>query len=149
MKKIFTLAAILISLSIASFAADRPKKGKISVTSNTNATVFVKIDGQKYNLDRNEFVMNSINAGNHRVEIYQIEKGGFFGRMRTRVIYSDFINVAPDQSVSLNVNRMGNVMVKKSGFDPYGRDDRWGNDRDHDSDHGYGRNDDRDHGRKW
>ena len=148
MKKIFTLAAMLIGLSVASFAADRPKKGKISVTSNTTATIFVKIDGQKYNLDRNEFVLNSIKAGNHRVEIYQMQRAGIFGgAMRTKVIYSDFINVAPDQTVNLNVNRMGSVAVRKTGFDPYGRDDKWGNDKDHG---GYSqRDDDRDHGKKW
>jgi len=151
MKKIFTLTMILISLSVASFAADRPKKGKISVTSNINATIFVKIDGEKYNLDRNEFVLNSIRPGNHRVEIYQIERAGLFGRMKTRVLYSDFINVAPDQAVNMNVNRMGNVMVRKSGYDPYDRDDKWGRDRDDDRDHGgYSQKDnDRDHGRKW
>ena len=148
MKKIFTLAVMLIGLSVASFAADRPKKGKISVTSNTTATIFVKIDGQKYNLDRNEIVLNSIRPGNHRVEIYQMQRAGIFGGgMRTKVIYSDFINVAPDQAVNLNVNRMGSVVVRKSGFDPYGRDDKWGNDKDRG---GYSqRDDDRDHGKKW
>lgn len=147
MKKIFTLAAILISLSVATFAADRPKKGKISVTSNSVATIFVKVDGQKYNLDRNEFVMNNIKPGNHRVEIYRMERG-FFGAMKTKVIYSDFINVAPDQLVNLNVNRAGGVVVRKSGS--FDRDDRWDND--------YGRNDrggrndrdrDRDYDKKW
>lgn len=145
MKKIFTLATILISLSVASFAADRPKKGKISVTSNSNTAIFVKIDGQRYNLDRNEFVLNSIKPGNHRVEIYRMERG-FFGAMRTKVIYSNYVFVAPDQLVNLNVNRNGNVAVRKSDFDRYDRDDKWGNDRDRD----YGRrNDDRDHRDKW
>jgi len=142
MKKIFTLAAILISMSVASFAADRPKKGKISVTSNSNTTVFVKVDGKKYDLDRNEFVLNSIMPGRHRVEIYRMERAGIFGAMRTKVIYSDFVNVAPDQLVNLNVNRAGNVVVRKSAADPYGRDDKW--DRD------YGRRDnDYDHGKRW
>lgn len=148
MKKIFTLAAILISLSVASFAADRPKKGKISVTSNTYGNLFVKIDGQRYSLDRKDFVLNSIKPGNHRVEIYRMERRGLFGGMRTKVIYSDNVFVAPNQAVNLNVNRNDYVVVRKSGFDPYGRDDRWG--RDNDRDHDYGRrDDDRDHKGKW
>jgi hypothetical protein len=148
MKKIFTLAAILISLSVASFAADRPKKGKISVTSNSIANIFVKIDGQQYNPDRNEFVMNNIKPGNHRVEIYRMERG-VFGRAKTKVIYTDFINVAPDQLVNLNVNRNGGVAVRKSGYNDYGRDDKWGNDKDRDHGGYSQRDDDRGQGRKW
>lgn len=149
MKKIFTLAAILIGFSVASFAADRPKKGKISVTSNSYSNLIVKIDGQRYNVDRNDFVMNSIRPGNHRVEIYKMERGGFFGRMRTKVLYNDNVFVAPGQMVNLNVNRNDYVVVRKSGANPYDRDDRWGRDRD-DRDHDYGRrDDDRDHRNGW
>ncbi|AXY76965.1 hypothetical protein D3H65_24565 [Paraflavitalea soli] len=148
MKKIFTLAAILLSLSVATFAADRPKKGKISVTSNTFGNLIVKIDGQRYNMDRNDLVLNSIRPGNHRVEIYRMERRGIFGGMRTKVLYSDNVFVAPDQLVNLNVNRNDYVVVRKSGFDPYGRDDKWGrgNDRYHDYSQ---RDDDRDHRGKW
>lgn len=144
MKKIFTLAAILMTLSIASFAADRPKKGKISVTSNSNANIFVKIDGQKYNLDRNEFVLNSLKPGNHRVEVYKLERGGFFGGMRTKVLYSNFVNVAPDQMVNLNINRFDDVVIRKSADNFGGRDDKWGNDRGQGNgrDGDYGRRDD-------
>lgn len=141
MKKLFTLVAILIGLSVVSFGADRPKKGKISVTSNSYNNLFVKIDGQRYNMDRNDFVVNSINAGNHRVEIYRMERRGVFGRTVTRVLYSDNVFVGPNQVVNLNVNRNDQVMVRKSGggFD---RDDKWGRDnRD------YGRRDDN-HGQR-
>lgn len=148
MKKIFTLAAILISLSVASFAADRPKKGKISITSNSPSTIFVKIDGQRYNIDRNEFVLNSIKPGNHRVEIYRMERRGLFGGMKATMIYNSFVMVAPDQLVNLNVNRYGSVAVRKTGFDPYDRDDKWGRDRDNDHDYGR-RDDDRGRGNKW
>lgn len=150
MKKIFTLAAILIGFGVASFAADRPKKGKISVTSNSPATIFVKIDGQRYNLDRKDFVLNSIRPGNHRVEIYRMERTGFFGGTRPRLIYSDYVFIAPNQLVNLNVNRNGNVVVRKSAFDRYDRDDRWGNDRNRDRDGDYGRRDnDRDYRNRW
>jgi len=148
MKKLFTLVAILIGLSVASFAADRPKKGKISITSNSYANLFVKIDGRRYNLDGNDFVVSSIHAGNHRVEIYRVERGGFFGRMRTKMLFNSDVFVAPDQSVNLNVNRNDYVVVRKSGYDGYDRDDRWGRDRD--DDHNYGRrDDDRDHRNRW
>ncbi len=146
----FTLAAILIGFSVASFGADRPKKGKISVTSNTYGTLFVKIDGQQYNMDRNDFVLNSIRAGSHRVEIYRVERRGFFGRARAKMIYDDNVFVGPDQTVNLNVNRNDYVVVRKSGFDGYDRDDRWGRDRDRDRDHDYGRRDDEgDRRNKW
>lgn len=143
MKKLFTLAAILIGLSVVSLGADRPKKGKISVTSNSYANLFVKIDGKQYTLDRNDFVANSIRPGNHRVEIYRLEKRGIFGRTVTKVLFSNTVFVGDNQNVNLNVNRNDNVVVRKSGgFD---RDDRWGRDnRD------YGRRDDnRDHRDRW
>lgn len=149
MKKIFTLAAILLSLSVATFAVDRPKKGKISVTSNTVGNLIVKIDGQRYNMDRNDLVINSIKPGSHRVEIYRMERRrGIFGGMKTKVLYSNSVFVGADQSVNVNVNRNDVVVVRKSGFDPYDRDDKWG--RDNDRDHDYGkRDDDRDHKGKW
>lgn len=148
MKKLFTLVAILIGLGVASFAADRPKKGKISVTSASNATIFVKIDGRNYNMNRNDFVADNINPGNHRVEIYKIERGGLFGRARTKVIYSNSVFIAPGQMVNLNVNRNDYVVVRKSNNNPYDRDDQWGRDRD--GGHDYGRRDDnRGHNSRW
>lgn len=148
MKKLFTLAAILIGLSVASFAADRPKKGKISVTSASNTTIFVKIDGKNYNMDRRDFVLNNISAGNHRVEIFKIERGGLFGKARTKVIFSNNVFVAPDQVVNLNVNRNDYVVVRKSGGNGYDRDDKWGRDRDGDRDYGR-RDDNRGDNRRW
>ena len=148
MKKLFTLAAILIGFSVASFAADRPKKGKISVTSASNNTIFVKIDGKNYNMGRNDFVLNNISAGNHRVEIFKIERGGIFGKARTRVIFSNNVFVAPDQTVNLNVNRNDYVVVRKSGFDRNDRNDDWGRGRDGDRDYGR-RDDNRGDNRKW
>ncbi len=70
------------------------------------------------------------------------------GRSKTKVLFSNNVFVAPDQTVNLNVNRNDYVVIRKSGFEGNDRDDRWGRDRD--NDHDYGRNnDDRDRRNKW
>jgi hypothetical protein len=137
MKKIFTLAAILFS--VTTFAAERPGPAKISVTNDGRAFIQVKIDGRKYDLNRNTFAMSNIKPGYHTIEIYRIENRGMF-RSKARTIYSSSMYIAPSQLVDIDINRFGNVEVRKRGFDrpdrdgrydSRGRDNDWGNrDRD-------------------
>jgi hypothetical protein len=128
MKKIFTLAAILFS--ITSFAAERPKPAKLAITSNDRATIQVKIDGVMYNLNRNTFVMDNLRAGSHTIAIYKTDLIGF--RKKTALIYNSAFNVSPSQFVDIDINKNGKVKINKSKIDRNDRDDRWkGNDRDY------------------
>jgi hypothetical protein len=132
MKKIFTLAAILFS--VTTFAANgnpRPDDSKVAIRSNSDAFIQVFIDGKQYNLNRNGFVMDNIRSGRHRIEVYKVENYGMF-RKRPQRVYSNTMVVKPWESLNININRGENVWVN-TRFD---RDDRRGNDRDY----GRGRN---------
>ena len=147
MKKIFTLAAILFS--ITTFAAD-PRPGKLAIRSNSDAFIQVVVDGKQYNLDRNGFIMDNIRPGRHRVEVYQVNRYGMF-RRRPQMIYSSTTFVKPWESLSININRFERVMVdsRSDHDDRYngggyanGRD--W--DRNHDNDRDRDRGNDRGYG---
>jgi hypothetical protein len=134
MKKIFTLAAIL--LSITTFAADRnprPNDSKVAIRSNSDAFIQVFIDGKQYNMNRNGFIMDNIRSGRHRIEVYKVDNYGRF-RRRPQMVYSNTTFVKPWESLNININRGERVFVD-TRFDRddryYGRDDRRDNDRDY------------------
>jgi hypothetical protein len=81
MKKIFTLTALFVGLSIATFAAERPAS-KISVSSKTNTLVQVKIDGVNYSLDRFGSMTNTIMPGFHSIQISKSANRGMFRKGR-------------------------------------------------------------------
>ena len=67
MKKIFTLAAILFS--ITTFAAEYPgpNDSKVMIRSFSDAYIQVFIDGKQYNVNQNGFAFDNICAGRHQV----------------------------------------------------------------------------------
>ena len=149
MKKIFTLAAILFS--ITSFAAVHPgpNAGKVSIRSNSDAFIQVVIDGKQYDMHCNSFVMDNLRPGRHCIEVYQVNNYGF--RRRPQMIYNNTTFVRPWESLNININRFEQVWVEsRSNRDDrynggygngygYGRDDR---DRDFDRGQVYGDRDD-------
>ena len=133
MKKIFTLAAIL--LSITTFAADKnphPNDSKVAIRSNSDAFIQVFIDGKQYNMNRNGFIMDNIRSGRHRIEVYKVDNYGMF-RRRPQMVYSNTTFVKPWESLNININRGERVWVdtRFDRDDRNGRNDRWDNDRDH------------------
>jgi hypothetical protein len=134
MKKIFTLAAIL--LSITTFAADRnphPNDSKVAIRSNSDAFIQVFIDGKQYNMNRNGFIIDNIRSGRHRIEVYKVDNYGRF-RRRPQMVYSNTTFVKPWESLNININRGERVFVDtRLDRDDryYGRDDRRDNDRDY------------------
>jgi hypothetical protein len=119
MKKIFTLIAVLFS--ITTFAAPGPKASKISISNNDRSKMQVKIDGRMYDLN-NTFVMDNVRAGSHSITIYKTERYGF--RTVTKTIYNSSMFVSPGQLIDVDINRSGTVSVKTLSTDKYGRDDR-------------------------
>jgi hypothetical protein len=127
MKKIFTLIAVMFS--ITAFAAPGPKTSKISISNNDRSKIQVKIDGKMYDLN-NTFVMDGVRPGGHSITIYKTESMGF--RKRTAVIYNSSMFVGAGQLIDVNINRNGKVVVKTLSNDKFDRDDRnKGNDRDY------------------
>jgi hypothetical protein len=113
MKKIFTLAAILFS--VTTFAAERPKPAKLAITSSDKTITQVKIDGVMYNLDRNTFVLDNLRTGNHNITIYKTQAFGF--RTKSQVVYNDNLYINSNQFVDIDINRNGKVKVNKSKLD--------------------------------
>jgi len=126
MKKIFTLIAVLVS--ITTFAAPGPKSSKISISSSDRFVTQVKIDGVMYNLN-NTFVLDNIRSGNHTISIYKTDNATF--RKKTQVIYNSSMFISPAQLINIDVNRNGKVVVKTTTAS-IDRDDRnKGNNRDY------------------
>jgi len=125
MKKIFTLIAVLVS--ITTFAAPGPKTSKISISNSDRSMMQVKIDGALYDLG-SSLALDNLRAGNHTITIYKTENGGF--RKRTSVIYNSSMYVSPAQLINIDINRNGKVVVKTTTT-TFDRDDRNNrNDRD-------------------
>ncbi len=140
MKKIFTLIAVLFS--ITTFAAPGPKSSKIAISSNNRSMMQVKIDGVMYNLN-NTYVLDNIRSGNHSITIYKTESFGF--RKKTQVIYNSTMFINPAQSVNIDINRSGKVVVKTTSNYAFDRNNR--NNRDNDGRYDNDRNDRNNNGR--
>lgn len=118
MKKIFTLIAVLFS--ITTFAASGPKTSKIAISNSNRAKMQVKIDGAMYDLG-SSMALDNIRSGNHTITIYRSEYIGF--RKRTQVMYSSTMFIAPAQLINIDINRSGNVAVKSTSTDRFDRND--------------------------
>lgn len=128
MKKIFTLIAVLFS--ITTFAAPGPKTSKIAISNNNRFIMQVKIDGTMYDLG-SALALENIRSGNHSITIFKTDNIGF--RKRTQVIYNSTMYISPAQLINIDINRNSNVVVKVTSTDRFNRNDR--NDRNN----GYGR----------
>lgn len=138
MKKIFTLAAVLFSLTTFAAGNPRPNDSKMAIRSNSDAFIQVFIDGKQYNINRNGFVVDNIRSGRHRIEVYKVDNNGMF-RRRPQLVYSNTMFVKPWESLNININRYERVGVETR----LDRSDRRGYDRD------YGRGRDYDRGRDY
>jgi hypothetical protein len=144
MKKIFTLAVMLLSVTLFSasvFAAEplHPNFGKVSIKSRSDAFIQVVIDGRTFNMDRSGFMMENLRPGRHSIQILQIDRRGW--RNRARVIYSNTMAIRPWELLDININRFENVSVV-SRMDPSDRYDRGGR-YDRDDSYGHGDRDGR------
>jgi len=142
MKKIF-IFLVALATSVSSFAY----YGETKLTINTNyqRNITVMVDGFAMNnyYNNNQVQINDLNAGNHRVKIYQ-EQRNFWGRTKTRVIYESAVCLKPDFETTLSID--GNCGVAVSEQPIYnGRDrNRWGareEDRNNNG-NGWGKRDD-------
>jgi hypothetical protein len=148
MKKIFTLAAILFS--ITTFAAEYPgpNDSKVAIRSNSNAYIQVFIDGHQYNVNQNGFAFDNIRSGRHQVEVYKIDNDGRF-RRRPQRVYSNVSFVKPWESLNINIDRFECVNVQtrldrddhRGGYNGGGYN-QGGHDRDNGRGPGYNDRDD-------
>jgi hypothetical protein len=139
MKKIFTLIAVLFSITTFAAGNPGPRSSKLSISTNHRSAMQVKIDGVMYNLN-NTFVMDNIRSGNHTITIYKNENMGF--RKRTQVVYNSTMFMAPAQLVNIDISRSGKVVVKTTSTDRFDRNDNnKGNNRNNNDRYNNGRDD--------
>ena len=138
MKRIFTLAALFISM--ISFAAAPPRAGRIIINNGDYNNIVVRINGRAYNVDQQTLILNNLAGGRHHLEVFRTERRPYgYGRSKPVLIYSSAVYLDPSFIVDVNINRFGRVSVAKSVVVRNGNDrngsnrydnDRYGNGRD-------------------
>ncbi|HEX6431690.1 MAG TPA: hypothetical protein VF008_28565 [Niastella sp.] len=139
MKKIFTLIAVLFSITTFAAGNPGPKTSKIAISNSGRSMMQVKIDGAMYDLG-SSLALENIRSGNHTITIYKTESMGF--RKRTQVVYNSTMFVAPAQLVNIDINRSGNIVVKTTSTDRFDRNNNnKGNNRNNNGRYENGRDD--------
>lgn len=136
MNKLYSL--ILISfISIAAFAAERPKSGRLTITTHDNADIRVEIDGRRYNNNDNTIRINNINSGYHSIQVYRRQSQNVFGGGRERLVYSSNLYVRPDHRIDILIDRNGRAQVRETDLNrKKDRRDRRNDDWDDRNDNG-------------
>ena len=113
MNKLYSL--ILLSfISIAAFAAERPKSGRLTITSHDNTDIRVEIDGRRYYNNDNTIRISNINSGYHSIQVYRRQSQNVFGGSRERLVYSSNVYVRPDYRIDIMIDRNGRPQVRET-----------------------------------
>jgi hypothetical protein len=127
MKYLFTLL-FATSLATSAFAYN---EGKLTITLATKSNVQVVVDGRTYQENENTIVLNDVQPGNHRIQIYKAKRNGN-GNGRSRndrneLLYTTTVQVKPNYHVDIMVNRFGKALVDERALRSNGRwdDDNW------------------------
>ncbi|MBL0355553.1 MAG: DUF4476 domain-containing protein [Chitinophagaceae bacterium] len=132
MKKTFTLlTAVLLAATNYAF----PNSSRISITSGSNASTRIMIDGNKYRADNNSFVLNNLTPGYHAIKVYQQKKNhgrnNIFGNGNYQLVYSANVYVKPQYHVDITINRFGKAFFDEQPINTWNNgndDDDWGDD---------------------
>jgi hypothetical protein len=152
MKKIFTLFTSLF-LTIALFAADRPK-GMLTIKSaDQSSDIRVIIDGRRFEPYDNHMRIRDMKPGYHSIKIYRERNLGIFTIFGQRydVVFNNSLLIKPQSNVMISIDRFGRAQVLENrmgrGFDWNDRD--WKNDHDFNLDGGRNYGDYGDRDRTW
>lgn len=137
MNRIFTLISLLF-LSVAAFA--NFDEARLSISSMSNTLIRVLIDGRQVQQNNREFRISNLNPGNHRIQIYSIDRNqrrGLFGNNREELIYNRTINIRRGTHTDIVINRFGKVFTDEqridNRYDDRWNDNDWNNDRNNDN----------------
>lgn len=137
MNKLYSLMLISF-ISIAAFAAERPKGGRLTISSYDNADMRVEIDGRRYSNNDNTIRISNINSGYHSIQVYRRQQSqGIFGGSRERLVYSSNVYVRPDYRIDILIDRNGRAQVRETDLNrKKDRRDRRNDDWDDRNDNG-------------
>jgi hypothetical protein len=106
MKKIAVFIAVGLMLIAVSSSAQR-------VTIRNNRHYDVRIDGRYYS--NNNSSISYLSPGYHRVQVYQIHRGGFLGMNRRRILVSSSNFYLGNNDVVINIDRFGDARINQYG----------------------------------
>jgi hypothetical protein len=129
MNKLYSLMLILF-ISIAAFAADRPRSGRLTITTFDNSDIRVEIDGRRYNSNDNYVRINNINSGYHNIQVWRRQSNGFFGGSREKMLYNSSLYVKPEFQVDILIDRYGRAQVQEYDLNRNRRNNRRNDDWD-------------------
>lgn len=137
MNRIFTLITLLL-LNVAAFA--NFDEARLSISSMSSTPIRVLIDGRQVQQSNREFRISNLNPGNHRIQIYSINRNqrrGLFGNNREELIYNRTINIRRGTHTDIVINRFGKVFTDEqridNRYDDRWNDNDWNNDRNNDN----------------
>jgi Domain of unknown function (DUF4476) len=130
MKRLCTfLALVTATLSASAYYGET----KLTVSSSSNATVRVMVDGNKYSSSGSDgLVIRDLPAGYHTVKVFQKKASrgnGGFGKSAYQVVYTGQVFLKAQYHTDITVNRFGKVLVdeQQMGFGyNEDEDDDWG-----------------------
>lgn len=133
MKQTFTLfIAIIISTGMYAY----PLFSKISISSSSNSSLRVMIDGNKYKANNNSIQINNLQQGYHTVKVYsQVRNnrpGSLFGNSNNyRLVYSSNVYLKPQYHLDITINRFGKAFIDEQPinagyYDDNDDDNNWG-----------------------
>ena len=152
MKKIFTLVSSLF-LTIALFAADRPKSMLTIKSVDQNSDIKVIIDGRRFEPNDNYMRIRDMRPGYHSIKIYRERNFGIFTIFGQRydVVFNNSLLIKPQGNTMISIDRLGRAQVVENrmgrGYDWNDKD--WKTDHDFDFDGGSNYGDYSDHDRTW
>jgi hypothetical protein len=129
MNKLYSLILILF-ISAAAFAAERPRSGRLTISTFDNSDIRVEIDGRRYSSNDNSVRINNINSGYHSVQVFRRQSSGVFGGNREKLVYSSSINVRPEFQTDILIDRSGRAQVREYDLNRNNRNDRRNNKND-------------------
>lgn len=142
MKSMFTLLALFISaISVSaqwnqsSSSVGMWSRTRFSVTTMSNTPIRVMVDGRWIQDQSNEIRLSNLTPGNHRVQIYAMNRNNRRDRDYRRdrdnnrngdLIYNVNLNIRQGMHTDIIVNRFGRVFVDEQPIDNR-TDDNWNN----------------------
>jgi len=132
MKAIFTL--LLATIFTSAFARN---EGKLTISIVSDKTFQVYVDGKQYYDNDGIFTLNSIQTGNHSIQVYR-QVNNNSGNVRNRnnnnydrrgeLMYSSTVYVRPSYHVDVLINRFGKALVDEKALND--RNGKWDDEDD-------------------
>lgn len=104
---------LILFISASAFAAERPRSGRLTITTFDNSDIRVEIDGRRFNNNDNSVRINNINSGYHNIQVWRRQSSGLFGNSREKLLYNSSLYVKPEFQTDILIDRYGRAQVQE------------------------------------